>query len=706
MSAMTVVYPGGLLRWAGGRSGGVKRLFDEPSGRPSGSVIRTPLLARLEDWSKAIASSDGSAVTVVLLVGAPGNGKTEAIESVIEWLDRDLVAGGNLIASLRQQLSPTGSTEMPRIVSHSLGDPVRAGGSFEVKVVQDASVEDGSGVSRGRLLGNELADATGPQKAGTRSAYLCCVNRGVLDEALVETEGQPIKGLLQAIVDAVGVDATTMPCWPLMRHPTVAAWPMDIESLFVKVPPDGITPFEKILERATAVDDWPDFGTCIAGALCPFCTNRKVLALTETQTALTRILRWHEHSSGKRWTFRDCFSLVSSLLAGCSPSSSDEPESPCASAADLVRLDHERQESGSSAANEAIFKLAGSLFQHQLFGLWCDTTHQTGAEITRLLLRDCNLVGIADDPTALGIIAMVRRGRAYPLSSTVFGIVDQMCLALDPAVAEPREIFTLEPTGTFSVREIDERFSYSVSNGLEHLRASELFSTLELELLMRLADLDTRLGADVLRSNPARIRAAENIQLLIRDLASRWVKRSLGVRAGVVRDGEFFRDYEALEDGQRAPDGMSQELTKFVTNVTSLFDDNGSVRIAVDTTFGQPKPNRGMRAAVIARAPVVNRRGGTVSDRPGTPIQHLSIGTDGTIIPLTLDVFKAVSLLADKLEKGALPPDTRSMIDALLAKLSGALVRDRDGAAGTRVSVGKLSFRLFGTTFVRIDGGL
>lgn len=72
--------PAGLLDWAGHKSGGVRRLFHSAGGRPTGDVVFTPLLARLGGWCNAIASGLEGTPRIVLLVGGPGNGKTEAIE--------------------------------------------------------------------------------------------------------------------------------------------------------------------------------------------------------------------------------------------------------------------------------------------------------------------------------------------------------------------------------------------------------------------------------------------------------------------------------------------------------------------------------------------------------------------------------------------------------------------------------------------------
>src|ERR1035437_3668392 len=80
-------YPEGLLDWAGHRAGGVRKLFYAKSGRPSDGVIKTGLLQRLEDWSKLREDSDPCQPGVLLLVGGPGNGKTEAVEFAIHCID-------------------------------------------------------------------------------------------------------------------------------------------------------------------------------------------------------------------------------------------------------------------------------------------------------------------------------------------------------------------------------------------------------------------------------------------------------------------------------------------------------------------------------------------------------------------------------------------------------------------------------------------
>lgn len=104
-------FPAALVDWAGHHSGGVKRLLDKDSGQPNKQLLRTNLLARLQDWSKRLPVESASIPRIVLLVGGPGNGKTEAIESTIHWLDSSLDCEGRLICNPPPRMKKPGAGE-------------------------------------------------------------------------------------------------------------------------------------------------------------------------------------------------------------------------------------------------------------------------------------------------------------------------------------------------------------------------------------------------------------------------------------------------------------------------------------------------------------------------------------------------------------------------------------------------------------------
>jgi len=702
--ATQIQFPAGLLRWKGDRRGGVRRLFDEDSGRPFTPAVRTPLLGRLEDWARQIGKGDRVAPSIVMLVGAPGNGKTEAVDQVIGWLDRELGASGRLVDGLRESLKPfDAQTSVPRLASVTLGIGNSGKPQVKVSVVQDASVEDGTRQPRAQLLMDELEEVLTSDHPKHRHIYISCINRGVLDEALIESQETELRSLLEEIVHAVGVQATTVSCWPLKGSPQVAVWPMDLDSLVQEYGSADKSPFMQMLAHSTDPDKWGEFGTCAGHEWCPFCTNRKELSSIHTRSSLISILRWFEHASGKRLTFRDCFSLISSLLAGHPSTASNEAINPCEWAAHQRREDAMRICNPTAEASLAIFELAGALYQHQLFGTWGDGPPLSGSSIASKLEESCKIADIQNHPTIMGLIAVIRRRRTYRVVSTISALTDPICQILDPAVSDPEATFELGLEKTISVSEIDERFSHSVSNGIEFVRRLESLSFLELELLTRLAELDSELDGTRFRSSPRKARAAGEIQLNLRQFAARWVKRSFGALTAVVRDLQFFQDYEDLTLRPQSAITPVHEWVRFINKLTTLFGADGFINIDVNTTFGQPSSGSGTRVEVRAQMPTITElpepRANT---RPRSPIRHLQIGNGGPVIPLTFDVFRAVTLLENGLDIGSLSSDMRSTVDALLSRLTGRMVRSSDGGVHPQLRVGVRRFQTVGDEFIEI----
>src|SRR3546814_15773829 len=110
-----------------------------------------------------------------MLVGGPGNGKTEAVETTMGWLDTALGCEGRLVGELAKAFQP-GPGKVPRRVYIGVGalaHPERTG--LRLSVVQDASVVAGtSGNPAATALPEEL-DAT--SAGGASELYLSCVTR-------------------------------------------------------------------------------------------------------------------------------------------------------------------------------------------------------------------------------------------------------------------------------------------------------------------------------------------------------------------------------------------------------------------------------------------------------------------------------------------------------------------------------------------------
>jgi hypothetical protein len=204
------------------------------------------------------------------LVGGPGNGKTEAIEFTIKALDADLELSGALVDELKTQFfRDDGST--PRHVVGNISSLSNGRYPYHLSIVQDASVRDDTlEQSPADLLIGDLRKLVLGDK---KHVYLACINRGILDDALIAaTDGgeDEVRKVLESIVRSVGVGIDAPGCWPLAGYPAFGVWPMDVETLLGSSPAQGGpgSPAMQVLSAATNPALWPQEGACAAGDRC------------------------------------------------------------------------------------------------------------------------------------------------------------------------------------------------------------------------------------------------------------------------------------------------------------------------------------------------------------------------------------------------------------------------------------------------------
>lgn len=684
-------YPAALVDWAGHHSGGVKRLLDNESGQPNKLLLRTSLLARLQAWAEKLPADSTSIPRIILLVGGPGNGKTEAIESTIHWLDASLGCGGRLIEELSKAFHPSAGFKVPRIVSVDAGSLSRFDSSLSLDIVQDATSTAGhEGSTAPALLIEELDRLLdGPPS----QAYLCCVNRGVLDDALIHAIDNNLekpRAILEAVTRAVSLAYDAPSCWPLEGFPSIAVWPMDAESLLVK--PDEVTsaPAEILLGQATASEMWPAKGACPAGEKCPFCTSQTILARDEHRTALLKILRWYELASGKRWSFRDLFSLTSYLLAGHhpvvhDPASHTHQSTPCQWAASLVEIDQKAvgTKRPTRQTLSAIFHLATSSYQHALFHRW-------DKSVATSLRRDIRDLGLGKEleaeeaRTLVGLAHFLAERKTHYLPATIAPLLEGLCDTLDPAFASPDSEVAVSSRSTIGLGDLDMRFSRSLAGGIEFIRKYQVLSQNELELLKRLSNADAMLSLpNIRRKKPV---AASRVQHILRDFACRLVRRSICTRTAVVADFQILQAFQQVVED----DDKHQHLFEVVKQVKDLLNTGKEFEVSLTTTFGQPLPPRQRQATLVVPQRQVKMLPQNTSGRPRAPICYLGVGNGKSAqpIPLTYDLFKAVKELERGLSPASLPRTVVALLDTTKARLSGLIVRDQDLLEDAQIRVG------------------
>lgn len=671
-------FPSDLLDWAGHRAGGVRRLFYEGSGRPAGSVIRTNLLARLQEWAHGIAVSGDSTPTIVLLAGGPGNGKTEAIEFTVAQLDAELQLSGRLIANLQGQFSGDDGRPAPRLARVDVSGISAGAIPWEIQIVQDASAADSA---RPKLSPAELLvdDLEGLLTGSPSKIYLACVNRGVLDDALIAAvdQNRPVsQALLESTIRAVGMDSDATSCWPLVNFDRVAVWPMDAETLIGDLgEQNGLSPARQVIEIATEKAAWPQLGSCPAGTRCPFCISRERLGDAEHRDALLRILRWYELASGKRWSFRDLFSLTSFLLAGVRTTDRSAAKDPCEWAAYIIDQMNRSSSRSESLRLSAPFVLVASQYHQALFNSW-------PKQGIRNLRQDLSDLKLFDHPVLAGLYYFLTGARASYGPPTLEGQLQEMAELLDPATADPDLPVEISSRTTINFRDIDTRFSQSVGEGLRYIQKYRCLTSLEIDLLKKLEIADQRLGdSDVKKRRPA---VAARVQTIVRNFACRIVRRSIGVKAGVTRDSDILRDYAEVIGGSL------QLLHDAGKQVEALLNDKDRFVVTLNTTFGEPLPAAPRRVTLSTSKQKVRPKEHKNGTRPAPSVRFLNVGTTerGQAIALTYALYKSVRELRRGLLPSSLPRGVVALLDATRARLGGQIVRDEEVLEAGEIRIG------------------
>jgi hypothetical protein len=682
-TSQEIYFPKGLVEWAGHHSGGVKRLFDHSSGRPSKNLLKTNLIARLEAWVEALAQRDPDIPRVLFLVGGPGNGKTEAIENTIKKIDETFNANGQLINKFAQEFHPISGQPVPRIVTIDTHDFDFINGDFRLDIVQDATTTiNEKKTSAANLLLDELGLLLDKNE---HHYYLCCINRGVLDEALIEAiEGSntSVTYLLEEITKAVSVSSQAPQCWPLQSHPNIAVWPMDVESLLIPADGDDKSAAFSLISHAINPSFWKPKGTCAAGDLCPFCNSQAVLSNSNALESMLQILRWYELISGKRWSFRDLFSLVSYLLSGYRQDQKGKQSDPCEWAKNLIKLDTDGKNSTVPSKHEltAIFYLATSNYQHALFHQWNkDLGSQLASAIKELGIDKSN-----DEGKLLhGLQQFMNDRKASYLPATISSLLNSMSELLDPAMANPEIEVRISSNSTVSLGDIDARFSKSVQGGLDFIHGFRILSSTENDLLVRLAIADQYLSNNAVRRKKPT--AATYLQRCLRDFSCRFIRRSICTKIAIVSDRETLISFQKIVE-----DDHGNNLHEISKQVKALLNDKDGFHVSLTTTFGQPLPPTQRQTTLIVPARNVRPLQLNNQGRPKSPICYLKIGTGNSAqaIALTYELFHAIKELDRGLSPASLSRNVLALLDTTKARLSGPIVRDHELWDDAKISIG------------------
>jgi hypothetical protein len=658
-----------LLSWHGHDRGGVRVPFQGQS--PLVRTIRTPILERLSALAASLARGEGSP-RWIFLVGGPGNGKSEAVQSFLSDLDASVGASGGLVGLVTEKFRT--SEKKPRRIDVPSGDfaaPVELFSSRigRLIIIQDASASEDEFGNAALSLCQDVA-ALQSSLETPAPVFVVCANRGLLARAIREAHERGFPAsvlqtlLMVSEVTAVGQAALSkrsLPCWPT-SDTRLACWPLDAESLF-----DGAgyesPPGEQILEAAASEDQWETAGRCgdcDARNLCPFRQNALWLRDVDTRRSLVTLVRRAELGGGRRLTFRDSLSLAAELVVGEWDDFGGATH-PCQWAHERVGAIGAEPE-GFAAVPRASDLLA-HLYPYALFsGVGLD---EVAAECKQ----------VADDgnrPTTAAVAGSLPKRARSTTSNLRSVVLRDLRDVLDPAADSPAD------PGS-ELRRVEDDYSQSVHQGNVNFVPS-MTSQLEQSYLKALE----RAEAEWTNVFDIDYSTVYEVQRFLRSVASILVKRSLGARKCHHAFEGPLGEYHSLLRSHDLGTKVRQPLLDLL--------GKGGFRFGPTETFGRPINSQDLAVVLEGDTPGIQVFPAP-GPQPDRPIHDLPVvQVDEWTIPLTFDLFLALRLRWEGCANSSLPASVRAALDRVRHRRAGTLCRDEQS-----LSNGRARFRIRGT---------
>jgi hypothetical protein len=617
-------FPFQLIKWGANKPTSVRIPFSSDSGRPAGKVIINKLIEALDNW---IASPNG--INAILFIGGPGNGKTDALEYIIDGI----ISKYSLDPKIKVQM-----TEMVAENRRNIEIDIHHGTLFPFKkivAIPEASTGT-SNFSKEEALLNDFSNYLNDSEV----LYISCINRGILEDLKIHSNSRNETQIL-ALIDEIN-NATKgegSESWPLSNNPNVGVWFMDIESLFDnnRMP----NPSQQIIEVLTNSDKWNWYNT--NGYFqneCPFYDNYLQISNYENSKNLSSILRSYELITENKLNFRNYFSLLSSLFAMNNGDGND----PIEFSLKNINLIH------TSIPKEydyikSVFLLSFASYSLRLFRDWEET------------LDDFNLIlesrKINDSPLLKNFLKLcqdesVRINLNSFQSEYEKKFINQLNSVLDPFHSDHPRIIEIAESFSFSME--DGHASVIAELNINHNRLLEYFRMIENEI----------------RASEDYNKFTNEFDLIIQKLrcfATQICSRIIGTKYGYTKDFNTLSEYNKLYEDFKANKDKLARMFKGIIKSKEIYPLH---------SFGQPKPDK--RNSVIIKSQSTSSKFEIKSvktnfnraSQNGVFFEHSSTKL---LIPLSYNLFKALSEIDSGVDKNSV----NSNINALIERMESLL---------------------------------
>jgi hypothetical protein len=666
------LFPNAFFSWSGSSDGAVKRPFEADEKRLIGP-IQTRVIERLNIWGESIVSRL-AAPRSIFLIGGPGNGKSDAVEGTIRKLGSLMGCPDEVEKHFRAEF---GRHLHKGILPRKVLLRKQIGSYDGLHLVQDATVRDSErrGSTPQELLLEDLEQIV--LNPSSNELYICCVNRGVLAEAITIAASGPYQDNTVRFLNQISLAVTSHPdsvdAWPLAGYHDVGIWPMDVESLVDPALYEvTTTPGERIFSHIADGAKWTKCEDCHAKNHCPFRANQEMLSTPKVRSALMDLLHAYELVSGKRWNFRELFGLVSAIMVG------SEKDYGGASPCEWVRAQVEvaTGDGNRNAAYRASFNLVSKLYTHALFPRWPKLGGLRNEFAQKLKATGSTFDGQRE--IIQGFLSGLFQ-RAPDNTSTISTMLNgPLSESLDPVGYDGSK--AINEAETICMDEVEDLFSHSISLGRKKINRyligpeKLLFDFLE-------HGEDFLEAAGSIKKNNTQV--AKRVHSAIRVFAARLFKRSIGVRKCIYQHADEIALYKQTLHNP-------QEMVRLRRTFEKLINRGSSFQASLVTTFGQPEP--ALPRNCLLKGPLIPVKSIPLENNEGRPrLTHHYFKVGSRAIPLTFELYYALYHSSKGLTPSSLPEGIFALLDSTKSCVLGEIVRDEERTDQFDIIIGGLN---------------
>lgn len=552
------IYPFKFINWFSSNNGAVRRPMDTKSGRPLGEkVLQNRVHGLIDEMVDSFVQIKEKYICI--LIGGPGNGKTDIMEYAAERFVTSLGSDwSSLSVDLKKGFDINNRQSSIKLLS-----------GIELILTQDASQKDKGSKDFSEAIFNDLERFM----SMSSGLFVICMNRGILEEVyrqsrdtayLLSKHSELINKIYQS--NSLNACIEDMKIWGdriASTNCVLYTWSMDLDTLFQRH--GDLTVDNNLIKDIFEKSNCSNNYIKIDNKLNPIHSAYNFIVSSDKNLTLARIFRSYEIINSKRFTFREIFNQIAYLFY--------YSESQLVSIENTL-LDYDVNKYDVIQRFCNLFNLYKETYAYRFF----DGFLTPKEELYKKCVDAFKDIGKREGVEILFKTLRTTTSRSYEkpefVNSTSF---------FDPIGCSDDITFVDVNGSKFSFDQLRKKVNYN--NDFDISDFSNFLNPIEIEIINCLFEIKNQFCLSVNNDdiNHRMLNAIDTFKNFLNVLILSFLKRSLFFSFNYMKDREHIDSYLELIEGDYS-DRIDFSRSVFLD---SLLDSDRKVEISLVTSIGQ-----------------------------------------------------------------------------------------------------------------------